>query len=66
MVNIHEIIQKYKRISMVLIVIVTIQAMIISILLSRINYLENNFNHYKDWKIAEDSVKGLQHEEINK
>lgn len=51
---------------MVLIVIVTIQAMIILISLSRINYLENNFNHYKDWKIAEDSVKGLQHEEINK
>ena len=66
MINIYEIIQKYKRISMTLIVIIIIQTIIISILLSKINYLENNFNHYKDWKIAEDSVKGLQHEEINK
>lgn len=63
MVNIHEIIQKYKRISMVLIVIVTIQAMIISILLSRINYLENNFNHYQDWRTVENSGEELTYEE---
>ncbi|NLP35809.1 MAG: hypothetical protein GX359_11585 [Clostridiales bacterium] len=66
MINIYEIIQKYKRISMILIVIIIIQTMIISILLSKISCLENNFNHYQDWRIVEKSGEELTHEKINK
>jgi len=51
---------------MILIVIIIIQAMIISILLSKISYLENNFNHYQDWRIVENSGEELTHEKINK
>lgn len=62
MINIYEIIQKYKRISMALIVIVIIQTMIILILLSKVSYLENNFNHYQDWRIVGNSGEELTHE----
>ena len=63
MINIYEIIQKYKRISMVLIVIVIIQTITISILLLKISCLENNFNHYQDWRIVENSGEELTNEE---